>query len=427
MNVLYYLLDNMIELVIIYTYLLYNDHIVYKKRRWLTIPLIVCISYVNMLGLKQLNLLVTLFMTLIISLYIFHVKYLYSVIFTLFYTLISVTCNLLLFFIIIIVSVNIKSSIIIMVIYLLISGFMKIIILYYYKPLKQLMKNKTFFKTVYPLLLLPIGCILSILLVFDFYELHHFYVQIGILLLFFLTFLLIYIILKVNESAYLAGQLNALKANENINQSYYQMIDEKIEANRVLIHDMNKHLNILNTYIMNKDYDTGIAYISTMQKKANILIKHAYSGNKLLDVVIHSVENDFNLSNIYIQYERVEDFDYKSECLYDLNAILYNVLENAVESCILLDGGIIHITFKREQANYVIFKVVNTAIIKGTDILNTKKYNKDHHGIGIYSIKEAVVKLGGSVEFSYDDDLHLFTTIIYIKYVSGLKSTQDRM
>lgn len=154
-------------------------------------------------------------------------------------------------------------------------------------------------------------------------------------------------------------------------------------------------------------------YLQTMFDVSKKMSNQIYSGNKTLDLVLSNINEKYDTSNISFSFEKIENLTFKSVHLYDMMTILYNTLENAVESC-CEKGGIIRISFRVEETNYIFFKIINTSYKKDKMILKTNKKDSDKHGIGVISIKNTVENLNGSVRYTNDIKNKLFSTTIIL-------------
>lgn len=238
-----------------------------------------------------------------------------------------------------------------------------------------------FFKSMVPIIILPLSFVFIIAGTSEKLDFMNIYFKIGTILLLISNFVIMYVAYKVNESEKLRIKLYDNKIKEDINKLYYELIEQKYNANRIYIHDLNKHINILNAMMIHEQYTDMKLYLQTMFEVSKKMSNQIYSG--------------------------------KSVHLYDMMTILYNTLENAVESC-CEKGGIIRISFRVEETNYIFFKIINTSYKKDKMILKTNKKDSDKHGIGVISIKNTVENLNGSVRYTNDIKNKLFSTTIIL-------------
>lgn len=263
-------------------------------------------------------------------------------------------------------------------------------------------------------MILPMSFILLIFGILRNSNLINIYIEISIFLLFLSNFIILYALYKMNESERLKITLSNRENKEKLNELYYELIEQKYNANRRHIHDSHKHMNIINSLLKNNEYEEAKKYLQSMFEVSLNLSNQICSGNKSLDLVLCNIGDKYDIENIKFVFEKIEDIDTSYDNLYDFITILYNIIENAVESCLF--GGTVYISFLRSEINYIVLKVRNTSSKTDENILKSYKENQDNHGIGIMSIRNSVKQLNGKVEFSYDDDLKQFKTLIILPY-----------
>ena len=89
----------------------------------------------------------------------------------------------------------------------------------------------------------------------------------------------------------------------------------------------------------------------------------------------------------------------------DLNSMLSNLLDNAVEAAKDSDGAFIRFTTRKEK-NFVILSVVNSTYAvpksQGEKLITTKK-DKAIHGYGLKSIEKSAKKYAGICDWNYNE------------------------
>ena len=100
---------------------------------------------------------------------------------------------------------------------------------------------------------------------------------------------------------------------------------------------------------------------------------------------------------------------------FDLNTILSNALDNAIEACAQTEHkGQIRLTIKNTPSELIIAvknPVDNKVVIENNRAVTTKK-DKKRHGIGLGNIQAAVEKNKGKLTYESTDDTFVLIAII---------------
>ncbi len=198
---------------------------------------------------------------------------------------------------------------------------------------------------------------------------------------------------------------------------YYQMMQEQANNQRILIHDMKRHINSLSGLLSDRNYAEMEKYLKS------------FSNNPaFVDVKL----NDEPVMNLILtRYKRLCqekeitcDFDVRHGTVAlmhkdDLTALFDNLLSNSFESASKSENRYINLSVIKVNNDEIIIKAENTCdSVPLTDSGGkyiTKKKNTDSHGFGIRSIEKVVTKYDGHISMSYSKSEKTFTTIIIMK------------
>lgn len=204
-----------------------------------------------------------------------------------------------------------------------------------------------------------------------------------------------------------------LQNSIRISQMYFDMTQDKVKQSKKIRHDYKKQLQLLNGLIQQNEYEKVKNYLGELldyQNENRILI----SGNQILDLMIDAHYDEIIKNNISLQLN-IQKFDLNQVKINDLSTIYGNILDNAIESCMICEDKYNEITFK-QIGSYYILRFTNSCCYVNNDngtFITTK--SKDYHGFGLINIKETVEKYEGSVDFKYDEDENVFISTIRFK------------
>ena len=196
---------------------------------------------------------------------------------------------------------------------------------------------------------------------------------------------------------------------------YYDLLREQNENSKILIHDITKHLKIIQQLSENKDSNIA-QYISEIVNDFSIMNPIDYCNNPTVNLITHRYYEICKKNNINFTISiKNANIDFIKE--HDITALLDNLLENAVEAALMTNEKFIDFSISTRNSNFVIIKISNSCnkkpkYIDGT--LVSSKSTSGMHGIGTRSIKRVVEKYNGNLEMKFDSNTNTFTSTIGI-------------
>lgn len=198
----------------------------------------------------------------------------------------------------------------------------------------------------------------------------------------------------------------------------YQAAEESYESNAKLYHDMRNHFSLLQSYLAEGNIAQAQEYLQKLGGDSPATSIEKRTGMEAIDYILSQkaakAENLGIAMDIHAEYPKECSID-----PVDLCTILTNLLDNAIEACGQLPEGMerkITLTIRRIH-QFIIIRLSNSAaaepVIKNGKLI-TSKQDKAHHGWGLKSVKSAVEKYQGTMEYKYED--HLFTVSVMMFY-----------
>lgn len=185
-----------------------------------------------------------------------------------------------------------------------------------------------------------------------------------------------------------------------------------------LRHDMKNHLQCIDALISKNESVSAHDYImNILDSSLNTGYSEVKTGNKIIDIILNTkliqckkdnIETSVNIGSFKVD---IDDMDI---CI-----ILGNLLDNAIEECVKIDGKR-SIEFsaaqKKGYVNFVIKNTIRNELIGKKPDFTTTKNDKKFHGIGIGSVKSAVKKNNGIIELSIEQALFVANIMLPCKY-----------
>ena len=202
---------------------------------------------------------------------------------------------------------------------------------------------------------------------------------------------------KVTETLSDNYEKEMLLQEAQAKEQYYNEVEKSNKEIRRIKHDLkNMLLAICSEAQKNNEISKEIYKIINELDASN---KKLYTSNIVINTIINHkmclAENLKIKTYVNIKVPKSVNLDYK-----DAGILLGNILDNAIESCKKInmeDRWIkIDIIYKK---NTMFIKICNSKIKELVNIKQTSKHDVHNHGIGVSSIENIVNKYGGYVEF----------------------------
>ncbi len=214
-------------------------------------------------------------------------------------------------------------------------------------------------------------------------------------------------------------QMQLLLQQESDRAQYYEMLLMQNENQRILIHDIKKHLQSVAMLNEQREHDKIDAYIRQLILSSNLKEASRLCDHELLNSILCRYMQQCIKDHITLHADirsRTVDFIASN----DLTSLFCNLLDNAIEAAGVVPDSFIEInTSKRKKTPFVVITVINSCrtnpFLSNGRQLCTQKSDKRRHGFGLKSIRRTVQKYHGSMQMYYNDDTFTFHTIITLK------------
>lgn len=182
-------------------------------------------------------------------------------------------------------------------------------------------------------------------------------------------------------------------------------------------HDMKHHLNVLLNFVNDEKYDEMRNYLKQYADSFDFLHnKIVFCNNDILNYVINSRLINMEKEKIDFRYDICDKVEGIEEI--DLNIVLCNLLDNAIEACEkeTCQRKEIYLSLHK-RAGYLIIIVENTfyGSMKYLEESSTSKVDKRNHGYGLLSVKDILEKYNGRLQVLKEDEKICMKAIMEIK------------
>ena len=207
-----------------------------------------------------------------------------------------------------------------------------------------------------------------------------------------------------------------LLLQQNMILQYYESLNEQIELTRKMRHDINNHMQIIKSIRKENDGEGMDTYTKALKEQYEQLDPVYYCNNVVVNALLVNKNKKCQKENISFEAD-LREVDLGNISEYDFAGIMFNLLDNAIESCLKISDRtrrFIHLHCFTD-AGQMLIHVANSCVEKESREktgLFTSKSDKNRHGVGMRIIGETVKKYGGGMEVKHQE--YRFETFINI-------------
>ena len=222
-----------------------------------------------------------------------------------------------------------------------------------------------------------------------------------------------YTSLQKKSHDYLEMQL--LLQKEQDTARYFKALYEQDKNQKILIHDIKRHLLTISDLIKENKYEQTITYIEQIIHSTDLRGMVNTSDNDILNTIIFRASQRIQENNTTLITDiRSGCLDFLSE--YDITALFSNLLDNAIEATQNIPNSYIELNVSLHNNNHILTTMVNSCAIDpftktGKKRITSKK-DKLHHGYGLKSVQRIVDKYSGNCTYYFKKDDQTFHTVI---------------
>lgn len=206
-------------------------------------------------------------------------------------------------------------------------------------------------------------------------------------------------------------ELKAFQQEQEINNTYFELLEHQNEELQVFVHDTKKHYRTL--YDLAEQPDQLKEYIQGIVTDIEETNQIGKTANNLLDLIISKY--DYICSKKRILFEKnIHQSNLGFIGDSDLTSIFNNLFDNAIEAAENSKNKFISFGLNK-VGNMIVIDLSNSCEnppkVKNNKLITTKN-DIGLHGYGFKSICRAVIKYNGDIEWEYKPDNKEFVVSI---------------
>lgn len=212
-------------------------------------------------------------------------------------------------------------------------------------------------------------------------------------------------------------ELELIAQKAKMDTENYKILENQYENQRVLIHDIRGHMQVMRGLLESKNYDELENYLLDMERDPALQKIARLCDNTVLNVILVHHASICKSLDIDIDFDiRQHSVDFISA--HDITAIFDNLLTNAEEAAKNTSEKYIKLSATQQGETGMLITIINSCD-SAPDMdedgnIKTKKKDKEHHGVGLKSVKQAVQRYHGVSRMYYSNEENRFHSVIHL-------------
>ena len=204
-----------------------------------------------------------------------------------------------------------------------------------------------------------------------------------------------------------------LQQQNNAYLKQIEIIKQSKENLRIFRHDLKNHALSLKYYIDNWDSEGASEYLDNIFDYINYSKEYSKSGNSEIDSLINY---KMDLAEKHDIKSRVDLLipDKLNINSFDLNIIIGNLLDNAIEAASAAEDKFIDVSVELDR-NVLYINISNSydGNLKFTGGKLASIKNNENHGLGLSSVERSVEKYKGTMNIHHDNRVFYVDILMY--------------
>ena len=229
-----------------------------------------------------------------------------------------------------------------------------------------------------------------------------------------LNFFLFYLFNKIYELGKEKYEKQFLEEEVQMYARRFETMQQSRDKIRALRHDLLHHLQMLQHFALTGNTEQLVDYIGRMNEQIEIATRGVNTGNDavdaILDFMIEKAKREGTAITVKSSIPKEEFIS-----IYDINILLSNLLDNAIEGVKGCSDKEIHLNIKTEQGLLCIC-VENQydGILYQEENRYLTRKNEDGHGIGLQNVSDIVDKYHGIMKIETENHIFKVNLILYL-------------
>jgi len=202
------------------------------------------------------------------------------------------------------------------------------------------------------------------------------------------------------------------------NVNFVNELRERDNAQRILIHDIKKHLNAVQIMAADGNIASLNSYVENLTSSSALAPPIRYCNNDYMNSILFKYQKEAEKADIKFSIDS-NSVDFSSIDNYDLTVIMCNLLDNAVEAASNSESKNIIVTLSQDVDKHISMIIIlnscNGTVKFAQGVPVSSKPETLNHGLGIRSVINVLKKYDGNINM-YQDENNVFHTIVLLNW-----------
>ena len=202
---------------------------------------------------------------------------------------------------------------------------------------------------------------------------------------------------------------------ESADAAYYSKLAAYSEEQKILIHDIRKHLNMMQEMTQAQQYDQIADYLQELLDAPGLQKTLRVSDNSMANLILTDYKERCKRSGIRLYLDiRSKSMDFLST--RELTALFSNLLANAMEAAMGVPEAFIDLRISLRTKTQVVIHMTNSCkeppVTRSDGTFITRKTDAEKHGFGMRSIERILKAHNGMMNTHYEAKNKTFCTVL---------------
>ena len=236
--------------------------------------------------------------------------------------------------------------------------------------------------------------------------------------------LIFYAFQRYSEELHHSMEQRMLITNQNLKLQHYIRMQELDDKHKELIHDTNHYIKTLGSLIKQNKNREALDLINELNIELESTATMIWTDHNIVNTILNEKKELADSKNISMDIYVEPGISFESIADMDLITILSNLLDNAIEACEKCDNEkkIQLRIYLQNQSSFCVLKVQNSfqgSLTAEDEYYASTKKDGGMHGIGLHSVSHTAEKYGGYLECFTEDQSFVAVAVFPHKNAPG--------